>query len=171
MTLRPMYFAALTALLLEGCAVPASLGGAAPDDLLDGQAKTCTPSKPDFTSATAADATIEMTNDGWCGIYATEKAGTQFALGLIGTHPQHGSVYVRSINGRSRIEYTPVPRYVGADTFSVLLRPRAAGAPEATLKVAVAVSRGEGVPAEAAPAEKKSGNGPARRPARRRAAR
>lgn len=167
MTLRPMYFAALTALLLEGCTTPV-VTGTAPDEILDGQAKTCTASKPDFTSATTAEATIEMTNDGWCGVNATEKAGTQFLLALIETRPQHGSVYVRSINGRSRVEYTPAARFVGMDAFSVKLRPRAAGATEAMMKVAVTVTRGEGVPAEAAPAEKRSNTGPARRTTRRR---
>lgn len=165
--LRPMCFTALTALLLQGCANTV-LTGPAPDEILDGQAKTCTASKPDFTSATAADATIAMTNDGWCGIYATEKAGTQFQLALIDTRAQHGSVYVRSINGRSRIEYTPAPRFVGADAFTLKLRPRATGGAEALLKVAVTVSRGEGVPAEAAPPEKKSAPTPARRAVRRR---
>lgn len=168
MTTRPLCLAALTVLLLQGCATtPGPV--IAPDEILDGQAKTCTPSAPDFTTATTADATIAMTNDGWCGVYATEKGGKEFALALLASRPAHGQIYVRGINGRSRVEYTPFARYVGADAFSVTLRPRTSGAAEATLKVAVNVTRGEGMPAEAAPIEKKTTT-PARRAPRRRAA-
>jgi len=170
LTFRPLCLVALAGLLLQGCATPATGPVIAADEILDGQAKTCTPSAPDFTSAIAADATIAMTNDGWCGVYATEKGGREFALALLANRPAHGQIYVRAINGRSRVEYTPFPRFVGADAFTVTLRPRTAGAAEATLKVAVNVTRGEGVPAEAAPAEKKS-TPPARRAPRRPAAR
>ena len=171
MTLRHTLFATLALpALVAGCATPLQQQ-VARDEMLEGQSKTCTVSVPDFSASTTAQASIAMTNEGWCGVTATEKDGKNFKFGLIGTRPQHGQVYVRLINDRTRVEYTPVPRYVGADAFTVLLASKAGGG-DSTLKIDVTVTRDPNEPAVAP--EKTAPRGPARtpvRPARRTAPR
>ena len=161
--------AAAVALALAGCAKtppPAS----AVDLQNDGIAKTCIPSAVDLASP--APATIALTNDGWCGVVTAEKNGQPFKYGLVKTRPEHGRVYIRPVNGQTRVEYAANPGFAGSDRFAVALVPHASGAPDAALRVDVAVTPVEGqamAPAPApAPAKKAA---PARAPARRHATR
>ena len=161
---RYLAFAALAVLTVQGCAVQPAAPSVAQDELLDGQAKTCTASTPDLKASPLA--TIAMTNDGWCGVYVTDANAKPFALALIGTRPQHGRVYTQKVNSRTRVEYTPFAGYTGADAFTVMLRP-AGGGTEQTLQVAVTVTPGAAVAVtepEATPAKTK----PARRTTTRR---
>lgn len=136
---RHVALAALAALALQGCAAQPAAPTFAQDELLDGQAKTCTASTPDLKASPAA--TITMTNDGWCGVYVTDVSNKPFALALIGTRPEHGRVYTQKVNSRTRVEYTPFARYTGADAFTLMLRPAGGGA-EQPLQVAVTVTAG-----------------------------
>lgn len=141
--------AAAVALALAGCAKtppPAPVV----DLQNEGIAKTCAPSAVDLASP--APATITLTNDGWCGVVAAEKAGQPFKYGLVKTRPEHGRVFIRPVNGQTRVEYTANPGYTGSDHFAVALVPNAAGAPDAPLRVDVTVTPGEGQAAAPAPA-------------------
>ena len=160
--------AAAVALALAGCAKtppPAPVV----DLQNDGIAKTCAPSAVDLASP--APATIALTNDGWCGVVTAEKDGQPFKYGLVRTRPEHGRVYIRPVNGQTRVEYAANPGYTGSDRFAVALVPNASGAPDASLRVDVAVTPAEGQAAApvAAPAPAKK-PAPARKaPARRHA--
>ena len=157
--------AAAVALALAGCAKTPP-PPAAVDLQNEGMAKTCTPSTVDLAAPTPA--TIALTNDGWCGVVTAEKDGQPFKYGLVKTRPEHGRVYIRPVNGQTRVEYSANPGYTGSDRFAVALVPHASGAPDTPLRVDVTVTPGEGQAAAAAPApapEKKAA--PARAPARR----
>lgn len=155
------------AVALSGCVAKPPAPEQAVDLQNDGIATTCTPSKVDLASK--APATIAMTNDGWCGVFATETDGQPFRLGLVKARPAHGRVYIRPVNRQTRIEYTANAGYAGPDTFTVALRPHAASAPDSTLRVDVTVTPGAGQPvaAPAAPPAR-TPTAPARPPARRR---
>ncbi len=135
---RHLAFAAIAALTVQGCAVQPTASQMAADEMLEGQAKTCTASTPDLKASPAA--TITMTNDGWCGVYVADGS-KPFALALIGTRPTHGQVYVRPVGSRTRVEYSPFGRYSGTDTFSVNLR-SAGGGTDQPMQVAVTITPG-----------------------------
>lgn len=157
---------AAVALALSGCAKTPP-----PAPVVDlqngGMAKACTPSTVDL--AAPAPATVALTNDGWCGLVTAEKDGQPFKYGLVKTRPEHGHVYIRPVNGQTRVEYTANPGFAGSDRFAVALVPNAAGVPDSSLRVDVSVAPGEGQAAAPAP-EKKAApakKAPARAPARR----
>jgi len=140
---------AAVALALSGCAKtppPAPVV----DLQNEGMAKTCTPSAVDL--AAPAPATIALTNDGWCGLVTAEKEGQPFKYGLVKTRPEHGHVYIRPVNGQTRVEYTANPGFAGSDRFAVALVPNAASVPDSSLRVDVSVTPGEGQAAAPAPA-------------------
>ncbi len=149
------------AVLVQGCTTKGVVPGVAGDDVLDGQAKTCTQTNPDL-SAGNANGTIAMTNDGFCGVFVTQPGGGPFAYGTIAKRAQHGRVYVQAVNGRTRVEYTANDGFVGADSFGVTLHPRGSGA-DAMVQVAVTVTQGE----RAAPPPAATPARPANRPANR----
>lgn len=158
--------AVAAALVLSGCATKAP-PPAAVDLQNEGIAKTCTPSAVDPAAGTPA--TIALTNDGWCGVVTAEKDGQPFKFGLVKTRPEHGRVYIRPVNGQTRVEYTANPGYVGSDRFAVALASRTAGTPDAPLQVDVTVTPREGQAAAPAPAPApaKKPAAPARTPTRR----
>jgi hypothetical protein len=156
------------AVALSGCVAKPPAPEQAVDLQNEGIAKTCTPSKVDLASG--APATIAMTNDGWCGVFAAETDGQPFSLGLVKVRPAHGRVYIQPVNRQTRIEYTANAGYSGPDSFTVALRPRAANAPDSMLRVDVTVTPGEGQPVVApAATSPRAPAAPARPPARRRA--
>ena len=157
--------AAAAALALSGCAKTPPPAPAV--DLQNGgMAKTCTPSAVDL--AAPAPATIAMTNDGWCGVVTAEKEGQPFKYGLVKSRPEHGRVYIRPVNGQTRVEYTANPGFAGSDRFAVALVPNAAGVPDSSLRVDVTVTPGEGQAAAPAPAPEKKPAPVKKAPARRR---
>ena len=141
--------AAAAVLALSGCARTPPPAPAV-DLQNEGMAKTCTPSAVDL--AAPAPATIALTNDGWCGLVTAEKEGQPFKYGLVKARPEHGRVYIRPVNGQTRVEYTANPGFAGSDRFAVALVPNAANAPDSSLRVDVAVTPGEGQAAAPAPA-------------------
>ena len=150
MSYRLFAVASLAVLALQGCAKPNSPAAVAVDTLDDGIAKTCTFTPAQPKPGATVDSTITMTNDGWCAYRASVTSGQAYELGLVKQRPAHGDLLIRKWNGETRLEYTPAASYVGADQFSAALR-SADGTPDALVKVAVTVTRGEGVPAVAAP--------------------
>lgn len=155
---------AAAVLTVQGCAPQATSPTMTAQESNEGKASTCTASAVDL--AAAAPATIAMTNDGWCGPTITDKAGNAFALGLVTAYPVHGHILIHVVANRTRVEYTPDGRYVGPDAFTVALRPRAQGAPDAKVQFAVTVTPGANVaapePTRQAPASRKP-TAPARR--------
>jgi len=155
---------------LAGCTVKPPAVEQVVDLQNEGIAKTCTPSTVDLASG--APATIAMTNDGWCGVFAAEKDRQPFGLGLVKVRPAHGRVYIQPVNQQTRIEYTANDGYVGSDSFTVALRPHAASTPDSMLRVDVAVTPGERQPVvvpTAPPARRPTapGKAPTKAPARR----
>ena len=165
MSYRLFAVASVAVLALQGCAQPTPPAAVAVDALDDGVAKTCTFTPVQPKPGATVDSTITMTNDGWCAFRASVKTGQAYELGLVKQRPAHGELLIRKWNGETRVEYTPTASYVGPDQFSAALR-SADGTPDAVVKVAVTVTRGEGVPAVAAPA---ASNEPATTTTRRRA--
>jgi hypothetical protein len=143
--------AAASVLALQGCAKIMPQQAVSTDSLNDGIAKTCTFTPVQPTAGATVESTITMTNDGWCAFRASEKSGQAYVLGLVKQRPEHGEMLIRQWNGETRAEYTPVPSFVGTDRFTVAFRASGA-ATDALVKVAVTVTRGEGVAAVAAPA-------------------
>ena len=133
---------ATIAVALQGCG-PQNPSAQVYGEDVDGIAKTCEPSTVDFAKTPTANATISMTNDGWCAVRAVEADGTPFKLALVRTRPDHGRVLIQPVSGKTRVEYTPNPGYVGSDQFTVALVSKKAAEPDAMLQVAVAVARGQ----------------------------
>ncbi len=145
---------ALAAIALQGCATKTPPTQTATEDL-EGIAKACEAAPVNPVAGATTDATIAMSNNGWCAVRVVEKDGEPFMLGLVPVRPEHGRVLIHKVFGRTRIEYTPDDRYVGPDRFTALLRSRQPNTPDATLLISVNVSMGEGMvptPAAAAPA-------------------
>ena len=142
---------AAAAIALQGCASKAPPPSAATEDLNVGIAKSCTFSPVQPAPGTTVNATITMSNDGWCAVRVTERDGQPFQLGLVHDRPEHGTMLIQKLGGQTRLEYTPNAGFTGTDAFTALLRPRAGG-PDATVQVAVTVSRGEGAAAAPTPA-------------------
>lgn len=151
MSYRLFAVAAASVLALQGCAKILPQQAVSTDSLNDGIAKTCTFTPVQPTAGATVESTITMTNDGWCAFRASEKSGQAYVLGLVKQRPEHGEMLVRQWNGETRAEYTPAPSFVGTDRFTVAFRSSGAVA-DSLVKVAVTVTRGEGVPAVAAPA-------------------
>ncbi len=150
MSLRLFAVAAVAVIALQGCAKTPQSAAVAVDELNDGIAKTCTFTPVQPMPGQTVQSTITMSNDGWCAFRASESSKQAYVLGLVKQRPQHGDMLVRKWNGESRAEYTANPSFTGTDRFTVAFRP-AAGGPDATVQVAVTVTRGEGVPAVATP--------------------
>ena len=143
--------AAVAVLVLQGCAQKPPLPAVSSDDMNEGIAKSCTFAPAQPVPGKTVESTITMSNDGWCAFRASESSGKAFELGLVKQRPQHGDLLIRKWNGETRVEYNPLPSFVGTDKFLVALRPAAGGA-DASVSVAVTVTRGAGVAAVAAPA-------------------
>lgn len=157
------------ALALSACAKTAPVL-TADDPRNDGIAKTCTPTNPDMSKPGPHTASIAMTNDGWCGVFATDKSGKPFRYGLLRVRPAHGRVLIQTVANATRVEYTPENNYVGADTFTVALVSATPGVEDVPLAVSVNATQGASVapPPSTAPAATTKPTTPARRaPARR----
>ena len=114
----------------------------------DGIATTCTPTNPNMKTTSPYTGTIAMANDGWCGVFAVERDGKPFSLGLVRNRPEHGRVFIQKVANATRVEYTPNAGYVGSDAFTVALRSNNAGVEDTPLQVAVTVTPGTGASTE-----------------------
>ena len=133
---------ALAVMALQGCAPRLTPAQVAAEEVSEGRSATCDASVLNIAAGGSDNATISMTNDGWCAVHAVEKDGQPFALGLVTARPAHGFLNIHKAFGRTRIEYHPDERYVGPDAFTVALRANTTGAPDAKVQVAVAVASG-----------------------------
>lgn len=129
-----------TPFLLQACAEkpPPQKAAGAPVFYVDtiGGAKQCTASTPKLRPGQQATASIKVGNDGgWCAIHV-QRDGKPYAAGLLIQPARHGKVFIHPVGDDTRIDYTPAPGYVGADSFLVQLLP---GNP--TIRVAVTVTR------------------------------
>ena len=162
---RHLIAIAAAAIALQGCATQAPPAQVVGEDV-DGIAKTCTASPVDLSKSPTANATITLTNDGWCAVRAVETDGKPFQLALVRARPEHGRVLIQPVSGRTRIEYTADNRYVGPDRFTIVLRSKTPNTPDSTLQVAVTVAMGESVapvpPPASAPAPATRARAPAR---------
>ena len=127
-----------TALLLQACAEgPASGPGArrfAAD--MAGAAKSCTVPKVSPAAGQETQVPIKMGNDGgWCAI-TVNTGGKPYSAGLLVTAPTHGKVFIHTVGDDTRIDYTPEPRFAGADAFAVKLIPG-----DAVIRASVAVGQ------------------------------
>lgn len=105
-----------------------------------GGARTCTVPALDLSTQGSATATMTVSNEGgWCAVRATEKDGQPFALGLVRGRPDHGRVFIDKYGAETRVQYTPASGYTGADSFTVALRGKSAGAADVTIRVTVTV--------------------------------
>ena len=142
---------AAAAIGLTSCAPQTPMTQVASEDLNVGIAKTCAAPAIDLSSSITANATIDMTNDGWCAVRTKEKSGQPWALGLVRARAQHGRVLIQKVGGETRIEYGADDRYVGPDRFTVALRSSTPNTPDATVQIAVNVAMGAGMAAAPAP--------------------
>jgi hypothetical protein len=126
---------AATALLLQGCEKPLSVSTTriyAAD--MAGAAKTCVVPKVAPAAGQETPVAIKLGNDGgWCGI-TIRDGGRPYAAGLLTSDAAHGKVLIHTVGDDTRIDYTPVRGFAGADAFSVKLIPG-----DATLRVSASV--------------------------------
>ena len=158
------------ALALSACANTKPPVLAAEDPRNDGIATTCTPTNPDMKTPGPYTGTITMANDGWCGVFAVERDGKPFSLGLVRNRPEHGRVFIQKVANATRVEYTPNAGYVGSDAFTVALRSNSSGVEDTPLQVSVTVTPGTRASAEpeAEPASTTRPSTPAKRRTTRR---
>lgn len=130
----------LAAAALQGCAEKPKPVATGPQPHLfsvdfQGAAKSCTvPKTPGLDGGKTTQAAMKMRNDGgWCAISVADD-GKPYAAGLLTQRPDHGRVYIHPVGDATRIDYTPLLGFSGADSFAVTLLP---GRPE--LHVAVTV--------------------------------
>ena len=128
---------AATALVLQGCAQTAPSGPTARVFSADmtGAAKSCSVPPVTPTAGKTTDVPMKVANDGgWCAVTVNNN-GRPFEAGLLITPPAHGKPQIHTVGNDTRIDYTPAPRYAGADAFTVRLIPG-----DATLRVTVTVA-------------------------------
>ena len=114
---------------LEAAAVASTGGGDT------GAAKACTVPPVTPAAGQLVDVAMKVGNDGgWCAI-AVSNGGRPFNAGLLTTPPAHGKVLIHTVGNDTRIDYTPAPRFAGADAFSLRLIPG-----DATIRAAVTVT-------------------------------
>lgn len=165
--MTPRHFAPLAALLATAaCTTAKPPVLTASDPRNEGIAASCTPTNPDFSKPGPYNASIAMTNDGWCGVFAVARNGKPFRLGLVpvATRPAHGRVLIQPVENATRIEYTPDSGFTGTDTFKATLR--TATDEEFPLTVSVNVTGGARSPV-AAPTTTSNRPAAAAAPARR----
>jgi hypothetical protein len=147
---RSLAAAAVAVLALQACAPKSLPTVTVADDLNEGLAKSCSYSPVQPKPGASVEATITMTNDGWCAYRASEQPGEAYLLGLVTQRPENGELQIRQWAGQSRVEYYPRTGFVGTDKFAVALRPQTGG-PDATVQLTAVVSRGAGMPAPLPP--------------------
>jgi hypothetical protein len=127
---------AVVALLLQACTPAAAPGPSIRVFSADvtGGAKTCEVGKVAPAAGQEASVAVKVGNDGgWCGITLSD-GGRPYAAGLLAGAPAHGKVLIHTVGNDTRIDYTPVRGFTGADAFSVRLIPG-----DATIRATVSV--------------------------------
>jgi hypothetical protein len=129
--------------LLQGCAQPVAPPPAPPPPLPlhagPPPAKLC--SVMPFTSKEGATTDVQMVvsnEGGYCSASVTTDGGLPYDAPLVTVTPFHGIPRVVKYNGKTSVEYTPQPGFVGHDSYIVKLIVR--GKPGfTTLNVSVTV--------------------------------
>ena len=136
--------AALLALTLQGCATPQPPPPPAaplslPPHPLPGPAHACSVAPFSVKTGGAADVAMIVSNDGgYCATTLLADNGQPYDTGLVPVTPLHGVPRITHYNGKTSVEYSPQPGFVGHDTFVAKLIVR--GQPGyTTLNVSVTV--------------------------------
>ncbi len=140
---RHMAWIALAATLglLQGCGPDQIVRGSknrlfAVD--LAGGAKLCQVPKVSPTDNQTTEVPMGLGNDGgWCGL-PVQRGDVPFGAGLLTARPAHGGVVIHEVGDFTRIDYTPVRSFSGADSFTVKLIPG-----NAVLRINVTVNPGK----------------------------
>jgi hypothetical protein len=134
---------AMLALLLQGCAQPPAPVVAPPAPLPPHAgpppARLCTVSPFSVKTGGTADIAMVVSHEGgYCAATLTDDQGKPYDAPLVPVQPLHGIDHIVKYNGKTSVEYTPQPGYVGHDSFIVKLIER--GQPGyTTLNVSVTV--------------------------------
>ena len=129
--------AVATAALLQACAEkPPS---APPPRVfaadMTGAAKSCTVPPVTPAQGKTIDVAMKVANDGgWC-VVTVNNNGRPYDAGLVAAQPSHGKLLIHTVGNDTRVDYTPEPRFSGADTFTVRLIPG-----DSLIRVAVTVT-------------------------------
>ena len=111
--------------LLAACAKPPAPVAEAPLQLPPHQgspASVCTVAPFHVTDGGAASVSMVVSNDGgYCAASLTAGNGQPYDAALVHTKPLHGDDMVQHYNGKTSVEYTAKPGYVGHDAFPVQL--------------------------------------------------
>jgi hypothetical protein len=142
--LRVMAGGATLALVLQGCAQPAAAPQAAapaplPPHAGPPPARLCTVAPFSVKTGGTADVAMVVSNEGgYCAATLTADSGQPYDAPLVHVEPLHGIDHIVKYNGKTSVEYTPQPGYVGHDSFVARLIER--GQPGyTTLNVSVTV--------------------------------
>lgn len=112
--------------LLAGCAKPPAPVAAAPDQLPPHlgppPAALCTVAPFHVADGGTSAISMVISNDGgFCAASLTAGSGQPFDAPLVKERPLHGDETVVRYNGRTSVEYSSKPGYVGHDAFTVRL--------------------------------------------------
>ena len=123
---RSAALGALTAItLLAACAKPPVPVSEAPVQLPPHQgspAAVCTVAPFQATDGGTATVSMVVSNDGgYCAASLTAGNGQPYDAALVHTKPLHGDDMVQRYNGKTSVEYSAKPGYVGHDSFPVQL--------------------------------------------------
>ena len=119
----PWLCLAATVLLIQGCAPkqPTWNGIYAIDAA--GGARTCVAPATSLPDGQTVQVQVQVSDEGgWCGETISHN-GVAYDSYLLVTAPTHGRVFAHHVANNTRIDYTPDPGYVGADSFAVRLIP------------------------------------------------
>ena len=130
--------------MLAGCAKPEAPPPAGPPAPLPPHAgpppaAQCTVAPFSVKDGGSADVAMSVSSEGgYCAATLVSESGAPFAAPLVPVAPLHGIPRVVRYNGRTSVEYTPQPGFVGHDSFIVKLIVR--GKPSyTTLNMSVSV--------------------------------
>jgi hypothetical protein len=118
---------ATLAVLLQGCAQPPAPQPPPPPPPLPHHAgpppaKTCTVAPFSVKDGGTADVQMTVSNEGgYCAATLTAASGQPFDAPLVPVPPLHGVPRVVKYNGKTSVEYSAQPGYVGHDNFTVKL--------------------------------------------------
>ncbi len=113
--------------LLAGCAKPEAPPALPPPAPLPPHAgpppaAQCSVSPFSVKDGGTADVTMSVSSEGgYCAATLVTEGGVPFAAPLVPVAPLHGIPRVVRYNGRTSVEYTPQPGFVGHDSFVVKL--------------------------------------------------
>ncbi len=118
----PWLCLAVAAILLQACTPAPKWNGIYAIDAAGG-ARTCVVPPVTMPDGQAGGVQMQVSNEGgWCGETLSHN-GAAYDSYLLVTRPNHGRVFAHHVGNNTRIDYTPDPGYVGADSFAVRLIP------------------------------------------------